>query len=156
VARAIPANVTLKTLTGDTSSGAADSDVQLRTAIASPAITLTGCAPGQTDVARLMARLHDVDGVTRVSLSKSDNTDVVSGSSASGGSQLDRRNAAPCGAGVHPSFEVVAFFERASAAVSAPPAGSDSSAATATPTPTPTATPAGSSATTTSSQGATP
>jgi Tfp pilus assembly protein PilN len=155
IARAIPGNVTLKTLTGDTSSGAGTGDSQLRSAIGSPAITLTGCAPGQTDVARLMARLHDVDGVTRVSLSKSDNTDVVSGSSASGGSQLDRRNAAPCGAGVHPSFEVVAFFERASAAVSAPPAGS-STTATASATPTPTATPSGTSATTTSSDGANP
>jgi Tfp pilus assembly protein PilN len=157
VARAIPGNVTLKTLTGDTSSGAASSDVQLRTAIASPAITLTGCAPGQTDVARLMARLHDVDGVTRVSLSKSDNADVATGTTAStsSGSALARRNAAPCGPGIHPSFEIVAFFEHESAAVSAPPASS-SDAATASASPTPTATPSGSSATNTSSEGATP
>ncbi len=40
-------------------------------AISAPAITIAGCAPGQTQVARLMARLHDIDGVTRVSLSKS-------------------------------------------------------------------------------------
>jgi Tfp pilus assembly protein PilN len=157
VARAIPANVTLKTLTGDTSSGAADSDVQLRTAIASPAITLTGCAPGQTDVARLMARLHDVDGVTRVSLSKSDNADVATGTTAStsSGSALARRNAQPCGPGIHPSFEMVAFFEHESAAVSAPPASS-ADAAAASASPTPTATPSGSSATNPSSEGATP
>jgi Tfp pilus assembly protein PilN len=155
IARAIPANVTLKTLTGDTSSGAGTADGQLRGAIASPAITLTGCAPGQTDVARLMARLHNVDGVTRVSLSKSDNSDVAAGTVTSSGSALARRNAAPCGAGIHPSFEIVAFFEHASAAVSAPPAGS-STGATPTPRPKPTATPAGTSATTTSSEGATP
>ena len=153
VARAIPSNVTLKTLNGDTSSGSGASDSSLRSAISAPAISLTGCAPGQRDVARLMARLHDVDGVTRVSLAKSDIATVAS--SDSGGSDLARRNAAPCGTGDHPSFDIVAFFENASAAVSAAPAGSDS-AATATPTPTPTATPAGSSATTTSSQGATP
>jgi Tfp pilus assembly protein PilN len=153
IARAIPANVTLKGLNGDTSAGTGASDSALRGAIPSPAITLTGCAPGQSDVARLMARLHDVDGVTRVSLSKSDNTDVPNTDSG-GGTALDRRNAAPCGTGNHPSFEVVAFFERASDAVSAPPAGSTS--ATATATPTPTATPSGTSATTTSSQGATP
>jgi Tfp pilus assembly protein PilN len=153
IARAIPANVTLQTLNGDTSTGTGVSDGTLRGAIASPAITLTGCAPGQSDVARLMARLHDVDGVTRVSLSKSDENAVPANSSTSG-SALERRNAAPCGQGDHPTFEIVAFFENASAAVSAPPAGVQS--ATATPTPTPTATPSGSSASTTSSEGATP
>jgi Tfp pilus assembly protein PilN len=154
IARAIPADVTLKTLTGDTSAGSGASDSPLRSAIASPAITLTGCAPGQSDVARLMARLHDVDGVTRVSLSKSDKTDVATSTSPSGGSALAQRNAQPCGAGTHPSFEVVAFFEHAAAAVSAPPAGSSSvTTATATPTPTPTATPAGASATTTGEGG---
>ena len=155
VARAIPANVTLKTLNGDTSSGSGAADGSLRSAISSPAISLTGCAPGQRDVARLMARLHDVDGVTRVSLSKSDNATVAADSNSEGTSALQQRNAAPCGTGAHPSFDIVAFFEHASAAVSAPPAGSDPAAA-ASPTPTPTATPAGSSATTTSSQGATP
>jgi Tfp pilus assembly protein PilN len=157
VARAIPADVTLKTLTGDTSAGGtAGSDSPLRSAIASPAITLTGCAPGQSDVARLMARLHDVDGVTRVSLSKSDKTDVTTSTSTTGQSALDQRNAQPCGAGTHPTFEVVAFFEHAAAAVSAPPAGSSSTVTTATPTPTPTATPSGSSATTTGSEGTNP
>ncbi|HEY2636846.1 MAG TPA: hypothetical protein VGI54_05610, partial [Solirubrobacteraceae bacterium] len=68
------------------------------------------------------------------------------------GGELAARNAAPCGAGNHPAFEMVAFFENAAAAVSAPPAGS--SGATVTATPTPTATPAGSSATSTT--GATP
>jgi Tfp pilus assembly protein PilN len=155
IARAVPANVTLKTLAGDTSNGAGAADSSLRSAIAAPAITLTGCAPGQRDVARLMARLHDVDGVTRVSLSKSDNT--ITGTQGSTGSvpSLALRNAAPCGVGTHPSFEVVAFFEKASSAVSAPPAGEESTAAPAA-TPTPTATPSGTSATTTSSEGATP
>jgi Tfp pilus assembly protein PilN len=153
IARAIPANVTLKSLAGDTNSAAGTSDSQLRGAIASPAITLTGCAPGQTDVARLMARLHDVDGVTRVSLANSDRTAATPGSGTSSGSALAQRNAAPCGAGSHPSFSVVAFFEHASAAVSAPPAGS---ATATTPAPKPTATPAGTSAATKTSEGATP
>jgi hypothetical protein len=103
-----------------------------------------------------MARLHDVDGVTRVSLSKSDKTDVTTSTSTTGQSALDQRNAQPCGAGTHPTFEVVAFFEHAAAAVSAPPAGSSSTVTTATPTPTPTATPSGSSATTTGSEGTNP
>jgi Tfp pilus assembly protein PilN len=150
IARAMPANITLKSLVGDVSTDTGASDSSLRGAISAPAVTLTGCASDQTAVARLMARLHDVDGVTRVSLSKSD--DVKVQQTPTSGTAIERRNAAPCGVGNHPSFEVVAFFAHASAAISAPPAGS-SAAATPTPTPTPSATPAGTSA---SSQGATP
>jgi hypothetical protein len=153
----MPANITLKTLVGDVSTDTGASDSSLRGAISAPAVTLTGCASDQTAVARLMARLHDVDGVTRVSLSKSDDTTTQAPQQSGNSSALEQRNAAPCGTGVHPSFEVVAFFEHASAAVSAPPAGSSAAtaAASATPTPTPTATatPSGSSA---SNQGATP
>src|SRR5437763_982347 len=44
----------------------------IRGALDVPAIELQGCTNGQTDVARLMSRLRDVDRVTRVSLAKSD------------------------------------------------------------------------------------
>src|SRR3954453_2138842 len=64
LARAIPQDVTLKSLAGDISSAAGASSSPLRSAITSPAITVEGCAPGQTQVARLMARLGDIDGVT--------------------------------------------------------------------------------------------
>jgi Tfp pilus assembly protein PilN len=155
LARVVPANITLKSLTGDLAGANATGGSALRGAISSPAITLDGCAPGQTDVARLMSRLHSVDGVTRVSLSKSDNVKIDSANAS--GTEAQRRNAAPCGTGTHPTFEIVAFFEHASAAVSAPSAGSGTAAATPAATPTPTATPSGtSSATTTSTEGATP
>jgi Tfp pilus assembly protein PilN len=147
VARAVPADVTLKSLTGDISAdSAAGGSDQLRSAISAPAISLQGCAPDQAGVARLMARLRDVDGVTRVSLSRSDDAETT-GQTGAGTTARAARLAAPCGTGSHPTFEMVAFFEKAAAAVSAPSAGS--TGATATPTPTPTATPAGSSATST-------
>jgi Tfp pilus assembly protein PilN len=149
VARAVPANVTLKSLTGDINADAGQNSDSLRGAISAPAVTLQGCAPDQTEVARLMSQLRDVDGVTRVSLSRSDDA-VTTGTS--GTDARAERNAAPCGTGAHPAFQMVAFFEKAAAAVSAPTAGS--SGAAATPTPTPTATPTGSSATSTT--GATP
>jgi len=140
LSRAIPADVALKALTGDISTSAGNSSSSLRGAISAPAITLQGCAAGQTHVARLMARLRDVDGVTRVSLSKSAAEDVADGgSSAATGSATERRNAAPCGKGKRPSFEVVMFFEKASAAVAATPTTSTGTVGT-TPTPTPTAT----------------
>jgi Tfp pilus assembly protein PilN len=70
ISRAIPADVTLKTLTGSISNGTGGT-TPIRAAITSPAIELSGCTSGQTQVARLLSRLRGVEGVTRVSLSKS-------------------------------------------------------------------------------------
>jgi hypothetical protein len=112
--------VVLATLNGDMGlpgTSAASSDA-LRGSIQAPAITLTGCASGQMGVARMMARLRAVDGVTRVSLSKSEKT-----SSQGGGSTTTT----PCGPD-GPSFSVVIFFER-SAAMEAFAQSSEASAA---------------------------
>lgn len=157
LSRAVPADVTLLSLNGDISAASGGSGI--RAAISAPAITITGCAPGQTEVARLMARLRDVDGVSRVSLSKSAATAVAA--TTSEGSERAQRNAAPCGVGAKPAFEVVMFFEGDAEAVAATPAtASGAVAATPTPTPsaTPTATPGTSAATpsTSTQQGATP
>jgi Tfp pilus assembly protein PilN len=145
ISRAVPADITLNKLVGDVggdSSGGSAS--ALRSAIAAPAITLGGCAPGQGEVARLLARLRAVDGVTRVTLSKSDKAKVQATTAT--GSALSLRNAMPCGAGLHPTFEVVIFFENVPAAVKSA-ATASSSAAKASPTPTPSATPAAGSTT---------
>src|SRR3954453_10460258 len=139
--RAIPADVTLKALTGDTATGAGGAggaSSQLRSAINAPAITLQGCAPGQTEVSRLLARLHDVQGVTRVTLSKSTKSKVDAGGDTSG-SSAQRRNTMPCGTGKRPDFEVVMFFEKAAETVAKAP--SATGGATATPVPVATATP---------------
>ena len=137
LSRAMPQDVTLKSLAGDISTDAGGSGAStLRGAIQAPAITLTGCAPGQTQVARLMARLEDIDGVTRVSLSKS-GAELVEDSNTDG-NERERRNAVPCGEGKRPAFEVVMFFERAAAAVATTPTTSTGTVS-ATPTPAPTA-----------------
>src|SRR5215204_6340277 len=78
LARAVPGDVKLQSLNGDmglpgTTGTGGD---PLRGSIQAPAISLGGCAPSQTGVARLMARLRAVDGVTRVSLSKSEKGDA--------------------------------------------------------------------------------
>jgi Tfp pilus assembly protein PilN len=141
LSRAIPADVSLKDVSGDLSqsTGASGGSSSVRGAVAAPAITLHGCATGQTQVARLMARLHSIDGVTRVSLTKSDNAAVE----ANGGqTSTQARNARPCGAGKRPQFEVVAFFEDAPAAVknaTNASAGAAGAQPGATPTPTPAA-----------------
>jgi len=156
LARAVPADVTLKSLEGSVSA-AAGGEGAVRGSIAAPAITVQGCAPGQTQVARLMARLRNVDGVTRVSLSKSDNTETESAGANTDASEIDRRNATPCGTGARPEFEVVAFFETQTKATQAAEASSGTTpgAAPGT-TPTPTATASGSSGSATPTPTATP
>src|SRR4051812_10588712 len=143
LSRAIPADVTLKALTGDTANGAGGAggaSSQLRSAINAPAISLQGCAPGQTEVARLLARLRDVQGVTRVTLSKSTKTKTESGTDTSG-SSAQRRSAMPCGAGKRPDFELVMFFEKAAETVARAPSATGGTAATPVPSATPSATP---------------
>jgi Tfp pilus assembly protein PilN len=152
ISHAIPADVTLNKLVGDTGgdSSAGVSASALRGAISAPAITLGGCAPDQQVVARLLARLRAVEGVTRVTLSKSDKVKVQA--TTAGGSGIALRNAMPCGSGMRPTFEVVIFFENVPAAVKAPATGT-STTATPAATATPSAGSSSSSATNAPAQG---
>ena len=104
-----------------------------------------------------MSRLRNVQGVTRVSLSKSEKADAGAGGGAAG------TTVGPCGKGTPPSFEVVVFFEKAAvadalatvtgdtgtagstgtAASSADSTGKSSGDSSATPASTPAATPGG-------------
>jgi Tfp pilus assembly protein PilN len=113
MSRAMPGDVKLLTLNGDMGlPGATGTGGDpLRGAIQAPAITLTGCAPSQQGVARMMSRLKAVDGVTRVALSKSEKP--------GGGSSTTE---SPCGEGSPPSFSIVIFFERSKAAAELAPA----------------------------------
>ena len=133
LSRAVPADVSLTSLTGDISTGAGGGGSPLRSAISAPAITLTGCAPGQTQVARLMARLNNIDGVTRVSLSRSVRRRRSLRPPRASTDELELRKSQPCGVGKPPSFEVVVFFEKDAAAVAATPTTSTGSVS-ATPT----------------------
>jgi Tfp pilus assembly protein PilN len=104
ISRAIPGDVTLTYLGGSVSNGSGGGNA-LRGAIASPAIELKGCTATQPAVARLMARLRAVDGVTRVSLSKSIKPEAATQS----GPGVDPTG---CGKDRPPVFEMVIFFER--------------------------------------------
>ena len=110
ISHAVPGDVKLNALNGDmglpgTQSGGGD---PLRASISAPAITMTGCAPSQTGVARMMARIKAVDGVTRVSLSKSEASATSSAAGAGTG-------ASPCGDEDPATFSLVVFFEKAKA-----------------------------------------
>jgi Tfp pilus assembly protein PilN len=149
LSRAIPADVTLSELTGEVSTDTGGSASGLRGAIAAPAITVKGCTYNQRAVAGLMARLRNIDGVTRVSLAKSEKSSTGQGTGIGAGSQVpsgattmaDRRSA-PCGTGRTPQFEMIMFFE-GDAEASTGPSATQSAAGTpaATPTPAPGAAP---------------
>jgi Tfp pilus assembly protein PilN len=107
VSRAIPANVTLTSLNGTISGGASGGGSTIRSAILAPAIELKGCTRGQTQVATLLSRLRNVDGVTRVSLSKSLKPAATPATAVPAPT-----DPVGCGQGRPPAFELVMFFER--------------------------------------------
>ena len=121
LSRALPNDVRLASLNGDMGlpgAEAAGGD-PLRGSIQAPALTLTGCASSQMGVARMMSRLKAVEGVTRVSLSKSEKATGTGGSSTT---------SAVCKGEDPPNFSVVIFFER-SAAMAALSQNNEASAA---------------------------
>ena len=113
LARVIPADVTVKKLSGSVSADAG-SDSPLRGAISAPAVTIDGCTSDQEGVARLMARLRAASGVTRVSLAKSSKVDAAAAAAGDAAPAPTAEGQAGCsgkGKDQAPDFQVVAFFE---------------------------------------------
>jgi Tfp pilus assembly protein PilN len=108
LSRVIPDDVRLNKVEGTVNSSSG-SDIALRSSIQAPALELFGCTTTQAEVARLMSRLQDVRGVSRVTLSSSAKPDDASapatGDAAAG-------TVAECPKGSPPAFEIVVFFER--------------------------------------------
>jgi hypothetical protein len=92
-------------------SSAAGGSTSVRGAIAAPAIELKGCTRGQTQVATLLSRLRSVDGVTRVTLTKSTKPDQSVTTDGSAVPAAAGTAQPACGTGRPPSFELVMFFE---------------------------------------------
>jgi Tfp pilus assembly protein PilN len=128
LSRALPKDVYLSSLKGTVGGGSAAGGSGIRSSISSPAIELDGCTKTQPGVARLMSRLRNVQGVTRVSLSKSEKSDTAAANSAGGGA-TGGSTVGPCGKGSPPSFEVVVFFEKATVADALATATGDSGTA---------------------------
>jgi Tfp pilus assembly protein PilN len=108
VSRVVPADVSLTQLVASTAPGQGGGTVSLRGALNSPAIEIVGCAPSQSRVALLMARLRRLEGVQRVSVASSSKQDGSSsasqsdsGDGGSGGCQIDDQI---------PQFQMVVFF----------------------------------------------
>jgi Tfp pilus assembly protein PilN len=123
ISRVLPDNVWLTQVVGTVAPGVQLEDsgggatVTLRNALASPAIELTGCTTTQEQVARYLARLRSIQGVTRVTLAQSEKVDIAekSGGGAAGGS-----GSGDCRQGNSriPKFELIVFFEASTAAPS--------------------------------------
>jgi Tfp pilus assembly protein PilN len=141
LSRALPQDVTIKSLNGSLG-GATASPGAAAAAATTPSINLTGCTRNQKSVARLMARLSTVNGVKRVKLANSTKsaaaTAPTTGTTPTG-------DAAPCGEGSRPDFNVTIEFvgggSDAAPAASTPAAPATAAASAATPA-TPAATPA--------------
>ncbi|HWI75018.1 MAG TPA: PilN domain-containing protein [Baekduia sp.] len=121
VARVLPENAWLTTLTATTSTSVnvGTGGSALRGALNVPAIQVQGCTTSQASVAKLIARLRLIDGVQRVTLE-----DSTKGQEAQGGSSSSNATSGSTGdcRGGHskfPIFNVDVFFEQGSTVPSA-------------------------------------
>jgi Tfp pilus assembly protein PilN len=108
ISRVVPGDVTLTALSGTIASGSGGGST-VRSAIAAPAVELQGCTTSQKSVATLLSRLRSVDGVTRVSLSKSAKPAQTAPGTAAA-APIDQQDLCPGNRA--PAFDIVAFFER--------------------------------------------
>jgi Tfp pilus assembly protein PilN len=138
VARVLPTNAWLTSLAGTTSPGAGTGGSGLRGALPNPAIEVAGCTTSQASVAKIMARLRLIDGVSQVSLSDSTK------SAATGGGAGDSAGGGDCtgGSSHFPKFTMVVFFTAPATTPGTPTTQTAASVTTSSTTPASTATPA--------------
>jgi Tfp pilus assembly protein PilN len=123
LARAVPQDVSVKTLGASVSSqsGSSGTSSPLRGALDVPAIQIDGCTSGQNAVARMMSRLRAVRGVTRVSLqSSTKSADNAAGNVVDSGAGAQVTGCDAPGGSTPPDFTVVVFFEKDASAAAAP------------------------------------
>jgi Tfp pilus assembly protein PilN len=160
VARVIPTNAWLTSLTATTSPGVGvggGSSGSLRAALAVPALEIGGCTTSQSSVARLMARLRLIDGVQQVSLQDS----TKNATSSTGGGEPTGGGSGDCtgGSSHFPKFNVVVFYNQPAATPAATGGTTTAAAVTASGTTPASTTAPGATATassTAASGGATP
>ena len=119
----LTAKVSPDVQTADSGSSSSSSAGSSDTSITGPSLAIEGCASGHDAVASFLAALRDVDGVTRVSVLKSDRPDL----SASTGSSAGTTTTEGCAA-----RDFISTFEIEAAFDAAPVAGSSTSTASTT------------------------
>jgi Tfp pilus assembly protein PilN len=140
LARVVPSDVHLSTLTaavsgGSDTSGSTDSSgggSSASSGVTGPSLSIEGCAPSQDAVAGFVAALEDIDGVTRVGLESSTGAQQSSGGfSGEPGDATSSGGSDSCSAF---SFTIIAAFD----AVPAPATASSSPVVPAAPVANPT------------------
>ena len=141
LALVIPHRVTLDSLTGSAGAGGADSGASTSAdpSITGPSLQLAGCAEGQNGVARFLAALRDIDGVTRVGMQSSqlgEQSDAATGAAA----PAPGGDATASSCQTKPSiarFEITVAFDAVPVPESAtvPPTGTPTPATTTSPVP---------------------
>lgn len=153
VARVLPQNAWLTSLTGTTSTAVnvdGGTTGALRGALNVPAIVVNGCTTSQQSVAKLITRLRLIDGVQRVTLEDATKGDESQSSGSSATTTTDSGSGSGDCRGGHakyPIFNIDIFFEAGGAAVStstgtaatASATGSSSTSPSSTSTPSTTA-----------------
>ena len=127
LARAIPRNVWLLTVTGSESpdveidGGAGGDTSTLREDSRSPAFNLSGCTYSQHAVARMMTRMRNLDDVTEVHLAKSARKDATEGGAAAAPAQGEQPEAQDdcIGSARVTKFDMLVVFGGATPAASA-------------------------------------
>jgi Tfp pilus assembly protein PilN len=112
LALVIPEDVTLTNLNGSAFENAEGS--ASATPIAAPNLTLSGCAASHESVARFVAALEDIDGVTRVALGRSEAVEKEVGS---GGATDSVGDSTLCGSAN--TFDVTVAFDNATVSAEA-------------------------------------
>ncbi len=129
VARTIPRNTQLTSLTGTVAPGVAieggSGTDPLRASLPVPAFELKGCTSSQSDVARMMSAMRRIEGVQRVSLSASEKAQTA----GAGGGDEDCRG----GSDKVPAFSMTVFFKAKAAAPAAAAPAAGAPAASSTP-----------------------
>lgn len=133
VSRVLPDDVWLTRVVGTVApgvqldAGGGGGSTTLRNALSSPAIEMSGCTTSQEQVARFLARLRSIQGVTRVTLAESEKLDVSrAGGGGGGGGGGGAGGGSDCrqGNGRIPKFELILFFEASTATASTGSSGS--------------------------------
>ena len=123
----LPEDVWLINLTGTVNPQVELEDagaIPARDDVSGPALEIVGCAPGQEAVGRFIAALHDIDGVTRVTATKSERPDLSSTDALGTASSGDENDDDCRTRDFIARFEILAAFDEVQldAATSAPAA----------------------------------
>ncbi|MCW2992840.1 MAG: hypothetical protein JWQ18_335 [Conexibacter sp.] len=136
VARTLPTNAWLTTLTATTSPAVTVGGLggSLRSTLNVPAIQIQGCTTSQSSVAKLMANLRLIDGVQQVGLEDSSKGAETATSTASSGAAASTGSDGDCRGGhaKYPVFNVDVFFEASGSAVSTTTGAGTATTASAT------------------------